>query len=212
MKKGQVMIFVLVGIVLLIGVLLMLNTITSDKQEVTSQGTGTQKFIHNCFETTAECGLHRLGSNSGAIGFTNLIPSLETIEQTAATYVDQVVHLCFSNFTQVPGQDVSIHSINPEVSFNEKSLVKTEPVITIQEGLLETRAQRYNQVFDIPFRNIYNTAVQLKSGAKPEGVSDSYIKLEADFDVSVADKAGKKFVSIAGGSLKKKDFRFNFVK
>ncbi len=212
MKKGQVMVFVLFGIFLLIGVLVVIGTITSKGDSAVSQNSNTQNFIDMCFTATAECGLHRIGANSGSLGFSYTIPDLQTIEQTATTYIDTTVQKCFGNFTQAHGQTVVVDSINPSILLSDTSRVSAEPKITIQEGKSTTHANSYHEIFDIPFRDMYNNAVQLKSGARPEGVPDSYLKLESDFDVSVTQKEGKKLVSIAGGTLKKKDFRFNFMK
>ena len=149
--------------------------------------------------------LYRLGSTTAS-----MIPALDALHDAGISYYSSAARTCLgSNHVS---QNIVINTISPDVLFEEKTTAQVSGDLRVQEDKSETLLNGYQETFDVPFKGLYAEAVQLKAGSLPAGVPASYVRLESAYDVDVGEKQGAKFISIAGGELKKQPYRFNFVK
>lgn len=212
--KAQVSLIIVIGLVAVL-VIGLVGIVAFDlRAPLSSSSKSAKQFIQMCFTTTAECTLHRLGSNSGSLEFTEQIPDIADTKINGASYFDTALKSCFDDFTQLKnqGQDVVGSTTSDVVLTEERVRVSAANNLAIKEGAMTTTVGGHEEKFDIQFADMYREALEIKHDAKPDGVPESYVKLDSAYDVSVASKNSKKFVSIAGGELRKQYFRFNFVK
>jgi hypothetical protein len=145
MKKGQVTIFIIIGILILAvsGVILFLNsqkTITSQDQLQSVQNYNMVGFVESCLEKSTIKGLNQVLSNAGYNDLTNIqnvidfqeeiislpsyfnqgeinMPSLNTIEQQAAIATIEHFNICIDNFNAFKKEGLKFKIINePQIT------------------------------------------------------------------------------------------------
>lgn len=204
-RKAQVSIFIFIAVlvVLLVGFFSIVGI--QGTSPSSSPAKSAKQFVEMCFNEASECALYA----AGKIG-DETIPDIVDIQETSQTSIAETSRVCLgsNHFSQ----DVAVTAISPAVAFTEKTKITAIHDIVVRQENEEITIDNYKETFDVPFKELYAEAVQLKSGSKPEGVPDSYIKLDSSFDVDVAEQDGQKIISLAGGELKKQYYRFNVVK
>lgn len=203
-NRAQVSIFIFIGVlaILLVG---FFSIIAVNGTSPSSSPTKSAKqFVEMCFNEASECALYAAGKREG------IIPDIVVIEDDTKTAIGESTKTCLesNHFSQ----DVAVTSITTLITFNEKTRITSDNDIVVRQENEEIAMDNYKETFDVPFKEMYAEAVQLKSGSKPEGVPESSIKLDSSFDVDVAEQDGKKIISIAGGELKKQYYRFTLIK
>ena len=213
-KQGQVSIIIVIGLVALLVIGLVGIAAFDLKSPLTTSAKSAKQFIQMCFTTTAECTLHRIGSNSGSMSFTETIPDITVARENSVAYLTNALGACFDNFEQLKKQGLDVlGTTTPDIALIEERVrASVDNDLAIQEGAMTTTVGDYKENFDIQFADMYRDALTIKHGEKPAGVPEFYVKLDSGFDVSVGAKNSKKFISIAGGELRKQYYQFNFVK
>ena len=204
-NRSQVTIFIFLGalVVLLVG-FFSIAAIPGTSPS-SSPAKSAKQFVELCFNEASECTLYAKG-NIGE----EIIPDLVHIQEESQSAVAERAKTCLAS--NHFSQDVAVTSITPTITFNEKTRITTSNDIVGREENEEITIDNYKETFDVPFKALYAEAVQLKSGAKPAGVPESFIKLDNAFDVDVAEQDGKKIISLAAGELKKQYYRFTLIK
>ncbi len=205
MKQAQVAVFIFVGILVVLAVGFFGVLALQGTSPLPASAKSAQQFVNLCFGETAACMVYRIGTTTES-----LIPSIDSLHDAGIAYYSPTARSCLgSNHVS---QDLIVNNIIPEVLLEEKTTATVEGDLRTRENKAETLLEGYKETFDVPFKEMYTEAVGLKAGAKPAGVPESYIKLDSAVDGNVGEKDGKKFISIAGGELKKQYYRFNVVK
>ncbi|MDO8642163.1 MAG: hypothetical protein Q7R76_01050 [Candidatus Woesearchaeota archaeon] len=205
MKQAQVAVFIFVGILVVLAVGFFGVLALQGTTQLPASTKGAQQFVNLCFGETAACMVYRIGTTAEPV-----IPGLDGLHDAGIEYYSPTARSCLkSNHVS---HDLIVNTLVPEVLLEEKTTAKVAGDIRVRENKAETLLEGYKETFDVPFKEMYTEAVELKAGDKPAGVPESYIRLDSVFDVDVGEKDGKKFISIAGGELKKQYYRFNVVK
>lgn len=186
-KRGQVTIFLIVGILLLAifaGILYLTSTIQKERLELEEESPLTLKlkqpltsFVESCLRQTAVPGIYLLGLQGGIIypddpttilltenalinyGYLKGVDqlSVEAMEQQLNRYVEENLFLCLDDFLRFAEEGIFI---------TEKKPVKSDVKIRPDETVLQIKYQLEVRLGDDSFRmDSFSTNVPLRVGS-----------------------------------------------
>jgi len=186
-KKGQVTIFIIVGIVLLIAfslIFFLKVKITSSVEDTFRTNTESiEYYIKNCIKISAEESIMYTASQGGYANTKeplynfywreipyymyeneNTMPSKQTIEEEISRYIDYRLPLCLSNLTNFEEQGYDIEIGEPE----SKTIIALNDVFTevnypieIKKGDFIKRLGRFNTKIPVRLGKIYDVIYNL---------------------------------------------------
>lgn len=173
MKRGQVTIFVIIGIVIALvgGGIYFLTRGESSASDVESAD--VHSFVESCLEKTSEEGILLVAKNGGYYypglvdSIDNVpiyfnqgkfnIPEKENIENELSLYIEFNLFSCFDNFTIFPNKEISIGEIEVDTKINFEdvsfelflpvSIIKGDSVSTIN-SFTYTSESRFGEFFE----------------------------------------------------------------
>jgi len=181
-KRGQITIFIVLGILLLLSTLLILymNKSTIEKTEIEEKNiieiSAVKMFIQSCLFNTAvdgiryngfQGGLYQVSGNLKDYGFfktpyyfylgNSTLPTKEVFEEELSKYIKQNFLKCTDDlnvFKEMYG--VIIGDLNVSVKLTNKALIDLEWPIKILKGDEERSLDSFSQKINFDFDNIYD--------------------------------------------------------
>jgi len=210
-KRGQITVFMIIGVLILISVVLFFllkSDIVKEEipQEVILSGQNVRNYIQSCLETTAKEAILENGF-SGAYFILpdfsttdlfdnvpyylvlgkNLAPSDEMIAEEIGKYVDSFLDLCLDGFKTFEGYDIKEGQPSSEVKLSAKRIiVKTNLPITITIGDSTKDISKFE--VQIPADQFYNnilTARKIVEGTGEEICLTCFSNLAKENDLFV---------------------------
>ena len=190
MKKGQVTIYIILGILLLIVIAsaITITIMTSVKQievekekvvQEISEGGQIKIFIESCLEKSTKKGLKEIGLKGGYndvplsiiygnasywfVDQINIQPSLETIKKRLESFIEKDIKKCLNYSTFVKqGFIVEENLLKSEITFERANTQsKLKYLITIKKGSFEKEFDNFVIELKVPFREMFETASQI---------------------------------------------------
>ncbi|MFH1589919.1 MAG: hypothetical protein ABIB43_05100 [archaeon] len=209
-KKGQFTIFIILGLVLLIIVGFVLfvlrDTGDLDLNEIKSLDTSldsVNSYVKSCLESTAIGGLSYVGRHGGYYNLdnvpstgtlpyntayyfnlgNNVMPSMATVENELASYIDDNLFFCLENFAffRSQGLDVSIGEIKSIVSLQDNVIVNLEMPLDVERNGVKNSLDSFVVTVDTRLKALFDSAVVLTAVQvnDPENICMSCIFSEA---------------------------------
>lgn len=194
MKRGQVTLFIIIGVLILIifGLIAYLNATDSKetvddftkKVEVPAEVKPVHTFYETCVEEIAKEGILEISLKAGYYQLPLLVFNSEygdvpyfyysgeslfagkdNFEEQLSMYINDNLGLCIGNFSAVKGFNISMDSVNSKVNvIGEKIVVNFE-----QSAKVNVEGSRYSlefpsYEFDARMKDIYTTSKRLVDG------------------------------------------------
>lgn len=188
-KKGQITIFIIIGITILAVVSILIYMQTKEgggfqTAKVPLEVQPIKAFVESCSKQTTENGLVFIGLQGGYYNlsgnFFNLglfafpyyfyegspfFPEKDSIRQELSKYVEKMLDVCLNNFSifKEQGFEIKQKSSNVELQFTKKNiLVKTYLALEIKGGEKSTRINDFISSVDFDFNTFYDILGKIK--------------------------------------------------
>lgn len=217
-RKGQLTLFIIIGIVLVFSVAIILyiqqQALTSFKADelsaLSNEMQPVKLYVDKCIEDTVVPGIIYLGTQGGYLNppletlFTenalipyyynkgaNTMPSLNTLQDEIAAYVESAVPVCTDGFTQFPF-NITTGAIKATARIGEQNIViGVKYPITAKLSGKEEHIENF--VLQVPIRlgHIYDIAQQVvqKETKTPDQIDLAYFsRLDVGVNVLPYDK------------------------
>tara|TARA_Y100000310_G_scaffold282433_1_gene303645 strand:- start:12273 stop:13010 length:738 start_codon:yes stop_codon:yes gene_type:complete len=211
MKRGQVTIFVIVGLILVI-ILGLLYYFQGDfkidvkQQRLSSELEETRDFIYECLEETSKEAVYEVSLQGG---YYNLpinsinnsvpyyhfngnkdIPNKNVIEDSISSYVDDTIDFCINDFYVFDNISINADNIKSKVSIKESNInILLEYPITIEKNdIIVKDDQEYNVNLDIPIISMLDISTNIIFNFIEEDgdiCASCIIDLALDNDISI---------------------------
>jgi len=161
MKRGQIAVYVVLGLVILLVFLGVLNVslqILPVKKLLSAQAINT--FSNDCLSISLKCSLYTAGLNISAM-------PLEQVRLSGENYINSSVGVCFSNLSRkFDGNNFKIAGLNPVLNFGDvSSVVQIKKFGDVLAGNSKKSLEDFTSKSDVSFSRIHNLSMQLmKSG------------------------------------------------
>jgi hypothetical protein len=191
-KRGQVTIFIILGIVLIstIGIFLyfsefnLRSLIGMGTESVPSEVLPIHQFVSDCVKTTGENTLYLIGQQGGYSFFDSyilansleigipyyfdgentILPGKGTIEEQIGRYMDLNMFFCTTGFIDFPDFEVAQNGINTEVIILENIVnIEVNYPLNIKKGDTIYQLSEFKETFNIRLGTIYKTAEEITS-------------------------------------------------
>jgi hypothetical protein len=213
-KRGQIVIFVLIGIVILIalGFILYIQESASDdirKDEIAElplQIQPVKTYVESCIESIGPIGLYLIGVQGGFIepfpialkthysqiaygyyeGVKTLV-SLQAIGQEFSEYIQTELPPCINNFEALQGYDITAGEIKGETVFTEdETIINLKYPLTISREGSRTTMSDFSVAFPVRLRKIHGVVDTIvnKEAEAPNSIDITYLK-ESGFDIAI---------------------------
>jgi len=213
-KKGQIVIFILIGIVILIaiGFILFIQESASEdtrKEEIAEipfQIQPVETYVKSCIESSGPLGLYLIGIQGGFIepfpisllthyssiaygyyeGVKTLV-SLQAIGSEFSKYIETELPSCINNFEALKGYDITGGEIKAETVFTEEeTIVNVNYPLTIRREGSRTTISDFSVSFPVRLRKIYDVVDTIvdKEADEPNSIDITYLT-ESGFDVGI---------------------------
>jgi len=208
-KKGQITVFIIIGIIFLAVVLLIFLIVPGYVKLpflVSSEEDSVKNFVSSCIMPTAVQGIKLAGLQGGYINvpenslaadystvayyYNNgevTVPTKEKIETEISYFIDNTINLCLKNLSvfEEQGYLVSMGNIIAYTLIRENDVViKLDLPITIEKAGKLTRVNDYSETVPIRLGHVHDiaTLITQKTFEEPEFVDMTFI---SSFDVKV---------------------------
>ena len=185
-KKGQISLFILMGVILIVAIGFLLYVNNSDEgnevkktANIPSDLQPVKNYVESCIKSVGEEALELIGAQSGYydipkqlkvdnsnVGYyikNNLysMPSIPIIENELSKYIDKQLFFCFKNFVPLKeiGYDIDYSKSNSEVKINENDVnFIVNMNITASKGGSSLYQDKFsNTIEQFRFKLIYDT-------------------------------------------------------
>jgi hypothetical protein len=213
MRKGQVTVFMLIGIVMLL-LVMSLIFMTTDLGNIIFPKDIVKDHVELCMTDALECTLFNIGANNGNIEFNQRLPLLDELETSSEAYFSNYVQKC-ENFSQLKATNISAGDIQASLAFNQYEVLAemTQPI-----DVKQAEQRRYYDKFyaKVPVRlkAAYDAAVNI-IGHNLTVIDKDFIntKYMEDYEIKVYENNPDIVTIIDQDSVLGTDlFRFSFIK
>lgn len=224
MKKGQVSIFIVVGMIFLISMILLFIMIQAQapQNDIAPQ---RKEFPYNCFSIAQVCMMQHLGNSAGGIQFTEDLSPLESRKAEAIEYFNKVADYCQDDYVRTAPIKITKEPPQSELFFNlEDVTVKTDQKITIEETGRTRDLNNFVTKMPIRFSELYSKSMHFQEHGL-NVIDDSYVNTElvenSQFPMNIYEgkqpqgKTGKQIVFVIKDNesrIEDTDFMFTFIK
>ncbi len=179
-KEGQVTIFILLGLVILIVMLFLFVVSNRDEEPVVRQkDDSVGSYIRQCLYLTTESGLMVIGRQGGrlhvpaenlempyatlAFGFNhgqNRMPGLGSVKSDLQQYIEKNIMGCIGNFSDFPQYSITAGSdIHSDVTFADDNTISGLTIpIDIKKGSSTQVMDEFYADIPVRFRKVYDRA------------------------------------------------------
>lgn len=209
-KKGQITVFLIIGVIILVMVGFLLyyeKVVKVRKSAVVSYDVNPIKFyVENCIESVGPFGLFLIGIQGGFVE-PSIISIRTPYSEIAYAYYEEVETLiqlpiigsqfsryienqlpgCINNFEVFKGIDIIDGEIKAETIFTEKDIiVNVKYPLTIKKEFSETELSDFSVVFPIRLKKIYDDVKTIvnKEIDNPKEIDVTYLK-ETGMDIAI---------------------------
>jgi pimeloyl-ACP methyl ester carboxylesterase len=216
-KRGQISLFVIVGLIIVLSVLLigyMSSSVVKKRLEAEVETTAglsvetlpVKNYVESCLKKVAYEGLIRAGLKGGYINVPDIIeaedtsywyfdgvdihPSLEEIRQRLEDYININLQGCtdFSVFEE-QGYLITTENLSTEVNFGVNDLsIRVDYPITVKREEFEQLISDFQVKFDVRFRKMYEIGEAIVIYVALEGLNIEDIEEEIVSDMDVGHK------------------------
>lgn len=185
-KKGQITIFIIIAIVIVVGLILYLSVrgglIT---QQVSPAIKPIHSFVDNCVSKVGEDAIYHIGETGGYFLYSkrsnevgiayyfdkgeNLFPSKEKIQDELSLYMNEMLFFCVQNFIEFPDFEINQKEIKTETRIvKDKVIFNVNYPLTILKDDKSYFLKNFKK--EIPTR--LNTIFEVASGIIEEQMLD----------------------------------------
>lgn len=211
-KRGQVTVFILLGIVMLIAFFLIYYIIAGTSIELSDEVSETSKFpkdilpIHNyikeCVTQTSQQGITLMGSSGGQMEIRgannqiqvpienfmienqNLVPSAQDLQKTLDSFMEYFVPVCTIDI-DFPGYNIKSETPTIKTQFVEDKIVQEIIFpVTVMKGKRKTEFSKFYIEHNIRMNTILNSANKIVKNTITDPEWINYADF-AEFDVNV---------------------------
>jgi hypothetical protein len=180
MKKGQIGLFLLMGIILVIVVIFMMSIDPVTENQIISEVdiVPIKNFVENCLAESGTEGIRFLSLQGGYFIFervdettfemeipfywddgVNNMPSKEDIALNLEGYMKEVLPVCLGDFSEFEGLEIETGTLKPKVEFREGDiLVNLENDIVVHGESMQKSIKQTSAIIPIDFSYVYLTA------------------------------------------------------
>lgn len=200
-KRGQITLFIIIGIILLVMIGLVLFTEKEVKVKdvpIPADIKPVKLYVENCIQSVGPFGLYLIGMQGGFIepspiairthyseiayayyeGVEILI-SLPRIGSQFSKYIENQLPTCINNFEAFKEFDITAGEIKANTIFTEKdTIVNVKYPLTIKKGDSITELSDFSATFPIRLKKIYNDVRTIvdKELDNPEQIDITYLQ------------------------------------
>ena len=234
MKRGQLTIFIIVGIILIASVSLFFILRGGISQDITIPETANvQDFVSNCIEEIGTDVIEQIGEGGGyyfssdiatdsglAIyysGEENYVPSKESIEEEINSYVEENLFFCTRNFVDFPELEISQSSIEVDSKINDEEIVlDVDYLIRVRKGESVDLLKNFKVNIYVRLGVIYNSILEIVQTSREDICLSCILEvsLENDLYVDMNDVDGEKVMFVVrdeNSKLNDEPFEWVFV-
>lgn len=216
MKKGQIAIFMILGVIIvasLILVFLLSNPLTIRGAFSSS----AQTLADTCFTSSEVCMLHQLGNTGGNLEFSKKFPTLLDSKDNGEYYFGEAAKICQEDFRELNGESVESSEISADILFNLKdTTVKTDQKIIVKKGGSTKEINDFVTKIPVRYESCYMLANNLKNHQLSK-IDNSYINanLLEDPNIDANVYEGKENVIVLTdreSRIEDTKYKFTFIK
>lgn len=179
-KKGQVTIFIIVAVVLVVGVIgfFILRGGISVENQLPPEAENVKVFVDDCLKTSTEEIIYYIGQGGGYFlspeivtesGFTyyyydnkNYMPTKEFIEEEIALFSALNTLVCLNNFSDFKDIRIDKGELDSEAKISDnKVVVEVTYPLRITKGESSTEIKDFDTVVEVPLGLFYDSAYKL---------------------------------------------------
>ncbi|MFH1682778.1 MAG: hypothetical protein ABIA37_03195 [Candidatus Woesearchaeota archaeon] len=186
-KRGQVTIFIIVGILIVgivIGIIFLSTSLTKKQLEAQENGLDTNSvklFVDSCLEKTAKEGIDLVARQGGYFDLPELstenattntayyfyfnksyLPSQETVKKELEKYVETQLPFCLRNFVDFKGLEFAVGKPTASVGLNQASVsVELNFPITITKDNTQQTVENFAATISTRLSALYDSAKEL---------------------------------------------------
>jgi len=183
MKRGQVTVFIIIGILIVVGVgaVIYFQGNLSGDPPVPPEAADFKVYMDGCLKNTLEEGLYVTGLQGGYYNeppkgadylgasvayyfykYENVIPSLEIIEEQIGFYIKDKFVVCSALYPDTSYEVVSgsIEEVDIQIK-DEKVIANVEQQITLKKGGSTTQISQFKEEIDVRLGKIHEDAEKI---------------------------------------------------
>ena len=237
-KRGQLSIFLLLILVLLIAAAFVLYF---NPEEVTDVKKTTESsfdiapirvYFDACIDSIAQDSLILFGLQSGNMGAydadgdavflvfpyykngENVAPLINVLENDYSSYLEKHLPSCTQN-TDFPGYDIKLGKVNVDASFQENVVfLEIDYPLTISSKSSKTEIRRFDRTYPVRMGHIYSLANSIvdKFVKNPDEIEYSYLMQFEENEFTIIPYSENYFMmSIKDSKSELKSRKYNFV-
>jgi hypothetical protein len=202
-KKGQLTIFIIVGIVLIASIALFFILRGGIRQEFTiSESANVQSFILDCIDEVGNDIIEQIGEGGGyyfssdkstssglAIyysGNENYIPSREEIEEEISFFVEENLFFCTRNFVDFPQLDISQRNIEVRTSIKDEEIIlDVDYFVSVSKGDNTDVLRDFEGKIYVRLGIIYDSIVRIVQSSRQDICLSCILDISLDNDLYV---------------------------
>ena len=234
MKRGQLTIFIIVGIILIASVSLFFILRGGISQDITIPETANvQDFVSNCIEEIGTDVIEQIGEGGGyyfssdiatdsglAIyysGEENYVPSKESIEEEINSYVEENLFFCTRNFVDFPELDITQGGIKVDSKINDEEVIlDVDYLISVGKENNTNILRDFKISIPVRLGVIYNSILEIVQTSREDICLSCILEvsLEDDLYVDMNDVDGEKVMFVVkdeNSKLNDEPFEWVFV-
>ncbi len=218
MKKSQITIFIILGILIL--AVIVLGFMFSGKiKSFFNPNEDIESFIDGCNSVAQTCALEWVGENSGGNEFRMGLASIEDSKSAIDTYIENAAVICQNKFIDFSGQTVIAENPKADTSFNLKDTsTRITQMITVKRAEKSIEYDEFNAKTEVKYRQIHAQASQLNEGNQLS-ISKDYISAklleQESYNINIYEANNTQIITITDEDSKIKGttgYKFSFVK
>jgi len=176
-KRGQITVFIVVAIVIVLGLLIYFSIRGGliDRVNVSPEIRPIYNFVDTCLEEVAEDSIYHIGDNGGyflypersnEVGIPyyfdrgeNLIISKEEVQEELGEYVNEMMFFCLENFARFGDYEVDAGKIDTNVRIIERKVIfNVNYPLAIKKGESNFLLENFNKEIPSRLNTVYEVA------------------------------------------------------
>lgn len=217
MKKSQVTLFMILGIMMLAIVVLFIAMAMPNSFTPRTTATSAKEFADSCFLQAHTCALYQLGNTAGNMKVSDLIAKLDNAKELGEDYLEESSVVCQDDFSAVKGSDVKADKPYADMQFNMRdTTTKVNQKMIITSGNSQRTVKDFVSKIPVRYESVDNLAKDIKNHDLTL-IDNSYINahlLEDDnIDANVYELEGNLIVLTDKLSrIEDNNYKFTFIK
>ncbi len=155
MKKGQISLFIIVGIIIVVVVAIFIfvkkESLGFEKEKIDPDIQPIYDFVEGCIKETGEYGIYHIGQTGGYFISPDLsteagtaiysdkgqnhMPSKEKVESELSSYIEDMIELCTGDFQDFPSFQVTSYNKTVETNIEDNQVIfDVEYPVSISKG------------------------------------------------------------------------------